>query len=116
MITNGALMKRKGLSDVSECEKIPDDDKVWDYLGNYIAQLCLNLLYIVSVEKILIGGGIINQKSLMSKIHRNFVSLNNNYIYNDILQLDNISNWIKRTEFKNDSGIISAFSLMKQLD
>ena len=55
MITNGALMKRKNLSSVQECENIPDDDEVWDFIGNYIAQLCLNLLYIVSVEKILIG-------------------------------------------------------------
>jgi hypothetical protein len=55
MITNGALMNRKNLSSVQECENISDDDEIWDFIGNYIAQLCLNLLYIVSVEKILIG-------------------------------------------------------------
>lgn len=55
MISNKALMNRKQLFSVNDCEKIPEDDKVWDFIGNYIAQLCLNLLYIVSVEKILIG-------------------------------------------------------------
>ena len=55
LITNGALMKRKNLDSVLDCEKIHEDDEVWEFLGNYLAQLCLNLLYIVSVEKILIG-------------------------------------------------------------
>ena len=52
----------------------------------------------------------------MEKIHDNFIKLNNNYIYNPILLKENIHEWIKRTEFKNDSGIISAFSLMMQLN
>ena len=52
----------------------------------------------------------------MGKIHKSFVALNNNYIYKPILQMENIQEWIKRTKFENDSGIISAFSLMMQLD
>jgi hypothetical protein len=51
----------------------------------------------------------------MGKIHESFIKLNNNYISKPILEKENIHDWIKRTEFKNDSGIISAFSLMMQL-
>jgi hypothetical protein len=52
----------------------------------------------------------------MGKIHENFLKLNNNYIFKPILQKENIHNWVKRSEFKNDSGIISAFSLTMQLN
>ena len=52
----------------------------------------------------------------MGKIHKSFVALNNNYIFKPILQQENIHEWIKRTKFENDSGIISAFSLMMQLE
>lgn len=47
----------------------------------------------------------------MNKIHKKFVELNNDYIDNSILKSERIQEFIKRTDFKNNSGILSAFSL-----
>ncbi len=55
MITNGAIKLRKNLNSVFECESISDEDEIWDYIAYYIAQLCINLLYLNSLEKIVIG-------------------------------------------------------------
>jgi len=55
MICIGAIKLRKNLDSVFECENISDDDEIWEYIANYIAQLCINLLYLVSLEKIIIG-------------------------------------------------------------
>ena len=55
LICNGAIKLRKNLSSVFECENIPDEDEIWDFIANYIAQLCVNLLYLISVQKIIIG-------------------------------------------------------------
>ena len=55
LITNGAIKKRKNLENVDECKDIDPNDPIWNYISYYIAQLCLCLLLVPSVEKIIIG-------------------------------------------------------------
>ncbi len=102
-------MERKQLKSVDENVNINDNDNVWDFEAYYLAQQCLNLLYITSVEKIIIGGGVSNRECLLPKIQEWFVKLNNNYIQNEVLIT--AKNYIVRTAFKNDSGILSALIL-----
>jgi hypothetical protein len=64
-----------------------------------------------SLEKIIIGGGIINRESLLKGIRGEFIKLNNNYIDNPLLKDDQIHKYIDRTGFGNYSGILSAFAL-----
>jgi fructokinase len=111
LITNVAIKERKGLTSVDETVGLKDDDEVWDIIGYYIAQLCLSLLYLCSIHKIVIGGGVMNREILIEKIHSNFIKLNNNYIDLDTLKEGNLKNYIVRTEFKNDAGILSALAL-----
>jgi fructokinase len=63
LISNGAIKERKNLDNVDQCSEISDDDEIWDFIAYYIGQLCLSLLYILSTEKIVIGGGIINRQN-----------------------------------------------------
>jgi len=112
LVTNLAIKARKNLKSVEDCTSIEDNDSIWDILGYYIAQQCLSLLYIVSLEKIIIGGGIINRELLMDSIRKHFINLNNDYIDNLILKKDTIDKYIIRTGFKNNSGILSAFALI----
>jgi len=111
LVTNGAIKERKSLNSVDDCTNIPDDDLIWTYISSYIAQQCLSLLYLNSLEKIIIGGGIINRESLLNGIRREFIKLNNNYIDHPLLKEDHIHKYIDRTGFGNYSGILSAFSL-----
>jgi len=113
LVTNGAIKERKGLHSVDDVANIPEEDELWDLIAYYIAQGCLNILYIISIEKIIIGGGIINNKTLLGKIQKHFISLNNKYIDHPLLEESNIHNYIVRTGFKNFSGILSAFTLEK---
>lgn len=55
MVTNHALKERKGFSSADHCSDIEGDDVVWDIIAYYIAQGCLSLLYLLSIEKIVIG-------------------------------------------------------------
>jgi fructokinase len=111
-ITNGAIKERKSLNSVEDCININDDDEIWEFISYYIAQACLNLLYLVSVEKIIIGGGIINRIGLIQKVQTKFVEANNNYITHELLQKENVHNYIVQTQFKKFSGILSAFALI----
>lgn len=111
LITNVSIRERKKLSSVDDVGLLSDDDEIWDIISDYIAQVCLNLVYITSVEKIIIGGGIINRECLLPKIRKYFLQLNNDYIKNDLFTEKGIVDFIVRTEFKNESGILSALSL-----
>ena len=112
LITNVSIKERKGLNDVDDVASLSDDDEIWDVLSFYIAQVCLNLLYLASVEKIYIGGGVINREILLPKIRKYFVELNNNYISMKEATFEGVDDFIVRTEYKNDSGILSAIALV----
>lgn len=112
LISNISIAKRKGLKNVNDLTNISNNDIIWDIEAYYIAQLCLSLLYLLSVQKIIIGGGIINRDVLLPKIQDNLLKLNNNYIQNFKLTENGIKEYVTRTTFKNNTGILSAFSII----
>lgn len=112
LITNVSIKERFNLKEVDDVVNIKDDDEIWEILGYYIAQVCINLTYLVSVEKIIIGGGIINRKGLIEKVRNHLFNLNNNYIDVQQLSKEGLENYVVRSEFLNNCGILSAFSLI----
>ena len=67
MCSSGALCKRLSCN-ISDLPQLPDDHEIWDIWSYYIAQLCCNLILMVSPEHISIGGGILNRNSLYKSI------------------------------------------------
>ena len=113
LISNIAIKQRMQLSSVDEIIQLSDTDTIWDLEAYYISQICLNLLYLVSIEKIIIGGGIINREILLPKIQKQLQSLNSNYIDHPQLSDENIKSFIIRTEFKNNTGLLAGLSIIK---
>lgn len=113
LITNIAIKERKNLKSIHELEDLSDDDPVWDTISYYISQVCLSLLYLCTVEKIIIGGGIINRSILLKKIRKYFQENNNGYISNNQLEDENINDYIVRTNFNNEAGLLAGLSLIK---
>lgn len=67
MCASGALAMRKEIN-ASELPNVPDNDPLWNTCAYYLASLCTNLVLIASPERITIGGGIMQRKSLYNKI------------------------------------------------
>lgn len=89
-----ALSQRLGLESHNELVNLPDDHIVWEIFSFYIAQLCANLILLVSVEKIVLGGGVFLRKNLLKLVHQNVLSLLNNYIIHDSITPENIHDLI----------------------
>lgn len=68
--------------DPSELSALPDDAN-WDIPAYYLAQVCLSLIYTVSVERIIIGGGLLKRKILYPKIRALVKELNREYVVID---------------------------------
>lgn len=48
--------------------KIPDDDPMWDSVAHALGGLCASLVLVVSPERIVLSGGVLNRQSLYPKV------------------------------------------------
>lgn len=74
MMESCAFGMREGLKDLS------DDHPSWDHAANALANLCVTLALVTSVEKIVLGGGIMNRVVLYEKVRIRTRELLNGYL------------------------------------
>jgi len=89
-----------------ELPSIPDDHEVWDVIAFYLAQLCVTIIFTVSAQKIIFGGGIIKRKGLMENIRKYTEKLNNQYVQTQ--ELKDLDSYIVESKFGQLAGLIGA--------
>lgn len=65
---------------VEDLPALPDDHPIFDTVAEALAHLCVNVCLLVSPEKIILGGGVMNRTILYEKIRKRFKVLLNDYI------------------------------------
>jgi fructokinase len=103
-------MHANGRKDIVSLKDVEDDDAIWDHCANAIANCCVNLLLLLSVEKIVLGGGIMQRRGLIDRIRKRTVVLINGYVE---LPVD-MASLIFTSEHGEDAGLIGAIELAKQ--
>ena len=96
---------------------LPDSHPVWSHAANAIANLCVSLLLLTSMQKIVLGGGIMKRYALYDMIRQRVWSILNGYLdcveeLSDVQQLDNViveGCWVKKN--KLGSGLVGAYAL-----
>lgn len=85
-----------GRCECATCElpTVPDEHEAWNAAAYYLAQLCANLVYLTSVQRISIGGGVLNRASFLSNIRSHFLRIMNGYI-----QVDSVTDEEKLEKF-----------------
>lgn len=94
-------------------ENLSEDHKAWDLEAKYISLALINYICTLSPQRIIIGGGVMEQKRLLSLIHEKVRGMLNNYIGVTELR-ENIEKYIVMPELGNKSGILGAIALAKQ--
>jgi fructokinase len=89
---------------------LPDDHEVWDHAANALANLCVTLLLTVSIEKIILGGGIMKRKGLLEKIQSRTVVLLNGYIELP----EDMSTLINTSKYEDEAGLMGAIVLAQR--
>lgn len=87
-------------------QDLPQDHPVWDMQAFYIAQALVNYTLTLAPEKIILGGGVMNQDHLLHKIRQQFVELMGGY-----METPPVSEYIVRWGLPNESGIIGSLLL-----
>ena len=90
-------------------EYLSTNNEVWDLIGYYIGQAIASLNFILSPQKVILGGGVSFQPLLLDSIKKYFKEFNNNYISNKYT--NNIDSFIQLTSLNNRAGLIGGLIL-----
>lgn len=97
-----AVGKRTGMAG----KDIPVDNPVWPIIADYIAQACVNLTVAFAPDKIILNGGVMNQRQLFPMIREKFAAYLNGY--EEVPALDD---YIVPAGLGNNSGIAGGLLL-----
>lgn len=89
---------------------LPPEHPAWDLEAQYIAQAMASYIYILSPQRILIGGGVGQNEHLLKKIQQKTRSLLNGYVQSSAI-LENIQDYIVPPGLGNRSGVMGALAL-----
>ena len=104
-----AIEKRWG----KKAYELPEDHEAWKLEASYLAQMCVNAICAYSPEKIILGGGVMQQKHLFSLIRRKTLELLNGYVQAGEI-LEGIDNYIVEPGLGTKSGATGALLLARQ--
>ncbi|MEN8173688.1 MAG: ROK family protein [Chloroflexota bacterium] len=104
-----AIEKRWG----QKAENLPAGHPAWELEAHYIALALTSYIYTLSPQKIVLGGGISQQGSLLPLVHRKVQGLLNDYIQSPIIT-NKIDDYIVLPGLGNRSGVLGAIALAEQ--
>jgi len=96
------IEERWGDKGINLCER----GEVWDLEGYYIAQALMQYILILSPQKIILGGGVMNQKQVFPSIYKYLQELMNQYVF-----LPELSSYIVSPQLEGRAGIIGSLLL-----
>ena len=92
---------------------LPPDHEAWTLEAAYLAQMCMNAVCAYSPEKIILGGGVMQQKHLFPMIRKKTLELLNGYVQAKEI-LEGIDTYITEPGLGTKSGAVGALLLARQ--
>ena len=89
---------------------LPEDHPAWDLEAEYLAAGLTPLIYLISPQRIIMGGGVMEQTHLFPKIRARLRDILNNYIQTHELMTE-IDAYIVPPGLGNRSGVLGAIAL-----
>ena len=104
-----AIEKRWGKKGI----ELSDRTDVWELEAFYLGQAIAQYILILSPEKVIVGGGVAHQPSLLPLVRQNVLDFLNGYVQHDAI-LRHIDDYIVRPGLGDNAGICGALALAKQ--
>lgn len=105
MAAGPAIEKRAG----KKGQELAEDDPFWDIEAYYVAQAAYNTTLMLAPEGIIFGGGVMKQRHMLPKVHREFEKLVNGYVTTPPLE-----KYIVTPKLEDDPGTIGCLALAKK--
>jgi hypothetical protein len=84
-MANAAAIARRCGCHVSELSEVPDEHEAWDAAAHYIAGLCSVLVMTASPQRIVLGGGVLQRKTLVTKVRAQLKRQLGGYVTHDLV-------------------------------
>lgn len=84
-------------------------EEVWELESEYIAQALVNIIMVLSPQKIILGGGVMHQTQLFSLIRKKVLKRIHGYIVTS--ELNDIEHYIVPASLNDDQGILGGIKL-----
>lgn len=94
-------------------ENLPPDHPAWDVEAYYLAAGLVNFICTLSPQRIVLGGGVMEQPQLLPKVQRKTQELLNNYVQSHTI-LNDIESYIVLPGLGNRAGVLGAIALAEQ--
>jgi fructokinase len=106
MAAGPALQGRWG----QPAETLSPDHPAWDLEAYYLAVGLVNLICVLSPQRIILGGGVMDQRHLFPLIHQKVPALLNGYVQSPAI-LEKIESYIVPPGLGNRAGVLGAMAL-----
>jgi fructokinase len=94
-------------------ETLPPDHPAWALEAGYLAAALVNYIMVLSPQRIVLGGGVMNQPALLPLVRREVVRLLGGYVQAPAV-LEQIDEYIVAPGLGNRSGMLGALALAHQ--
>ncbi|MFC5700715.1 ROK family protein [Cohnella faecalis] len=101
-----AIEKRWGLKGI----ELPNSHPAWEMEAYYIGQAVANAVLMLSPKKVILGGGVMQQKHLFPMIQREVQSNLKGYVHSEHL-LEKIDQYIVKPGLGDNAGLCGALAL-----
>jgi fructokinase len=95
-------------------EQLPADSPAWDLEAQYIASAVANLVYMLSPQRVVLGGGIMQQPGLIEKIRVKTLEDLNGYVQSPQI-LEHIDEYIVLPGLGGRAGVLGALALAQDI-
>lgn len=96
-------------------ETLPPDHPAWELEAQYLALGVVNFIYILSPQRIIIGGGVMKQAKLLPLVRDNVRRLLNSYVLTPEA-LGNTDDYITLPGLGQKAGVLGAIALAQTID
>lgn len=93
----------------SKAYDLAERQEVWELEAYYVAQGLVNIILMLSPERIVLGGGVMHQTHVLELIRKETLRLLNSYM--DTRQLDEIESYIVLPALNDNQGILGCAKL-----
>ncbi|SHJ28486.1 fructokinase [Geosporobacter subterraneus DSM 17957] len=100
-----SIEKRYGI----KAENLDEDHRIWRIVAYYLAQALVNYTLILRPEKIILGGGVMNQAGMIDFVREAFASLLAGYV-----ETPDLDSYIVTPSLGDNAGIIGGLILARR--
>lgn len=104
-----AIEKRWGVP----AYRLPPEHAAWDVETDYLAAMCVNAVMAFSPERIVLGGGVMQQKMLFPRIREKFLKLLGGYV-EPLSTREAVERYITEPGLGINSGVMGGWLLAKE--